>query len=78
MLGLNAQRILASGQGIFAPITMDDVKANLASLEARKLGLIGVGGHDSSDEVIAMFSEAFDDAYRHIRVGERVVIGPPE
>ncbi|MBW1876525.1 MAG: MBL fold metallo-hydrolase, partial [Deltaproteobacteria bacterium] len=35
MLGLNAQRILASGQGIFAPITMDDVKANLASLEAR-------------------------------------------
>jgi metal-dependent hydrolase (beta-lactamase superfamily II) len=78
MLGLNAQRILASGQGIFAPITMDDVKANLASLEARKLGLIGVGGHDSSDEVIAMFSDAFDDAYRHIRVGERIVIGAPE
>jgi metal-dependent hydrolase (beta-lactamase superfamily II) len=77
VLGLNAQRILASGKGMFAPITMGDVEADLARLEARNLGLVGVGGHDSSDEVIAMFSDAFDDAYRHIRVGERIVIGPP-
>jgi metal-dependent hydrolase (beta-lactamase superfamily II) len=75
VLGMNAQRILASGDGMFAPITMDEVKADLAALRARKLGLIGVGGHDSSDEVIAMFSEAFGDAYRHIRVGERIAIG---
>ena len=75
--GLNAQRILASGKGMFAPITMGDVEADLAMLEARNLGLVGVGGHDSSDEVIAMFSEAFNDAYRHIRVGERIVVGPP-
>lgn len=75
--GLNAQRILASGKGMFAPITMADVEADLAMLEARNLGLVGVGGHDSSDEVIAMFSEAFNDAYRHIRVGERIVVGPP-
>ena len=77
MLGLNVQRILASGDGMFAPITMEDVKADLAALQGRRLGLIGVGGHDSSDEVIAMFNDAFDDAYRHIRVGERIVIGPP-
>jgi len=77
VLGLNAQRILASGEGMFAPITMGDVEADLARLEARDLGLIGVGGHDSSDEVIAMFSDAFGDAYRHIRVGERIVVGPP-
>ena len=75
--GLNAQRILASGKGMFAPITMGDVEADLAMLEARNLGLVGVGGHDSSDEVIAMFSEAFDDVYRHIRLGERIVVGPP-
>lgn len=75
--GLNAQRILASGKGMFAPITMGDVEADLAMLEARNLGLVGVGGHDSSDEVIAMFSEAFNDAYRHIRVGERIVVGSP-
>jgi len=75
LLGLNVQRVLASGDGMFAPLTMDDVKADLAALRARKLGLIGVGGHDSSDEVIAMFSEAFGDAYRHIRVGEPISIG---
>lgn len=75
VLGLNAQRILASGDGMFAPLTMDDVKVDLAALRARKFGLIGVGGHDSSDEVIAMFNEAFGDAYRHIRVGEPISIG---
>jgi metal-dependent hydrolase (beta-lactamase superfamily II) len=75
VLSLNVQRILASGEGMFSPLSMDDVKTDLAALRARKLGLVGVGGHDSSDEVIAMFSEAFGDAYRHIRVGERIAIG---
>ena len=75
LLGLNAQRVFASGQGMFDTVTMDDVETELAALQERNLGLIGVGGHDSSDEVIAMFSEAFGEAYRHIRVGERIVIG---
>lgn len=78
LLGLNAQRVLASGKGMFAPIAMDEIEADLASLEERNLGLIGVGGHDSSDQVIAMFSESFGEAYRHIRVGEPVVVGPSE
>ena len=75
LLGLNAQRVFASGEGMFAQITMDDVEAELAALQERNLGLIAVGGHDSSDQVIAMFSETFGDAYRHIRVGERIVAG---
>ena len=78
LLGLNAQRVFASGEGMFAPVTMEDVETELAALQARNLGLIGVGGHDSSDEVIAMFSEAFGEAYRHIRVGERIVVGSPD
>ena len=41
ILGLNAQRLLASGDGMFAQMTIDDVKADMAELEARKLGLIG-------------------------------------
>ena len=63
---------------MFSPITMDDVEEQMNQLRARSLGLIGVGGHDSSDDVIAMFDEAFGDAYRHIRVGERILVGPPE
>jgi hypothetical protein len=25
-----------------------------------------------------MFSDTFGDAYRHVRVGKRIVVGPPE
>jgi hypothetical protein len=57
---------------------MDDVKEDMNELRERNLRLIGVGGHDSSDEVIAMFSDTFGDAYRHIRVGERILVGSPE
>ena len=74
MMGINAQRRLASGDGILSPIDMDDVEAELGELRARNLGLIGIGGHDSSDQVIAMFADAFGDAYRHIRVGEPIVV----
>ena len=76
VLGLNAQRIFASGEGMLAPMTMDDVEADLAELQERGLGLIGVGGHDSSDEIITMFAQAFGNAYRHIRVGKPIVVGP--
>ena len=78
LLGLNAQRILASGNGMLSPIKMDDVKEDMNELRGRNLRLIGVGGHDSSDEVIAMFSDTFGDAYRHIRVGERILVGPSQ
>jgi metal-dependent hydrolase (beta-lactamase superfamily II) len=78
VLGLDAQRILASGTGMFSPVTMDDVEEQMRELQGRNLGLVGVGGHDSSDEVIAMFNDTFGDAHRHIRVGERILVGPPE
>lgn len=78
VLGLNAQRVFASGTGMLSPISMDQVTEEMNELRRRNLGLVGVGGHDSSDEVIAMFSEMFGDAYRHVRVGERIVIAQPE
>ena len=78
LLGLNVQRVLASGTGMFSTIAMDDVQQEMSQLHGRNLGLVGVGGHDSSDDVIAMFSDTFEDAYRHVRVGERITIGPPE
>jgi len=74
MMGINVQRRLASGDGMLAPLTVADVGAELDGLRARHLGVIGVGGHDSSDEVITMFADAFGDAYRHVRVGEPIVI----
>jgi metal-dependent hydrolase (beta-lactamase superfamily II) len=55
---------------------MDEVERELALLEARNLGFVGVGGHDSSDEVIAMFRETFGDAYHDVRVGKRITAAP--
>jgi len=75
VLGMNGQRVFASGDGLFDQLTMADVKALLADLLERDLGAVGVGGHDSSDEVIALFAEAFGETYRYVRVGEPIVIG---
>lgn len=71
---INAQRRFASGDGLFSPLGMDDVHRQLAMLEQLDLGVIGIGGHDSSDEVIAMAKKQFGEAYRYVRVGEQIVI----
>ena len=76
MAGLDVQRIFASGDGLFSALTMDEIRDQLALLKARELGVVGVGGHDSSDEVIALFAGEFGDAYRYVRVGEPIVVGP--
>lgn len=78
LLGLDVQRRLASGDGLFSPITMDEVEAELALLEARDLGVVGVGGHDSSDEVISMYEKSFGNRYERVEVGRRIVVAPAE
>ena len=71
---LDAQRVLASGDGLFDPLTMAEVDSELAMLKRRNLGIIAVSGHDSSDEVIARVRELFGEAHRYLRVGEEIVI----
>lgn len=72
---LDVQRRLASGEGLFNPLDMGEVRRQIAMLKSRNLGLIAVSAHDSSDEVIAMVREEFGEAHRYIRVGEEIVIG---
>lgn len=71
---LDGQRRFATGGGIFDPLTMPEVLAQIDMLKARGLGLIGVSGHDSSDEVIELVRREFGDAHRYVRVGEEIVI----
>ena len=72
---VDAQRYLASGDGVFNPLTQEEVDRQLAMLEQRDLGLIAVSSHDSSDEVIARVRDKFGDAHRYLRAGEELVIG---
>lgn len=74
IFGLNAQRIFASGKGPLRPITGDELNDHINLLKTRNLGVIGVGGHDSSDEVIEQFHQTFGSVYRYVRVGEWIKI----
>jgi metal-dependent hydrolase (beta-lactamase superfamily II) len=72
---LDPQRTLASGSGIFNPITMEEVRREIALLKVRGLGIMAVSGHDSSDEVIELIRREFGTAHRYVRVGEEITIG---
>lgn len=74
LLGINVQRRLASGEGFFRPLGMETVKLEMDLLEREKLQLIGLGGHDTSDEVIALFAQRFGSRYRSVAVGKPIVL----
>jgi 7,8-dihydropterin-6-yl-methyl-4-(beta-D-ribofuranosyl)aminobenzene 5'-phosphate synthase len=74
VLGLPLQKLIASGSGPFSPVTRDEISANIATLRDLSLEVVGLSGHDSSDEVIQQFRAAFGSAYREVRVGEPIVV----
>ena len=71
---INAQRRFASGEGLFRPLDIEQVEEQLSILKQLNLGVVGIGGHDSSDQVIALAKKQFGKAYRYVRVGEQIVI----
>lgn len=73
MLGglIDAQRV-GSGNGPFDQLTQKDVDANIKMLKGLNIQVIGVGGHDSSDEVIEQFNNEFGDKYRYVKIGKRI------
>jgi len=71
---IDVQRRLASGDGLFNPLGMEEILRQIAMLKERKLGIIALSAHDSSDEVIEIVRKAFGEAHRYIRVGEEIVI----
>lgn len=68
---IDAQRI-GSGNGPFDQLTQKDVDANIKLLKELGIQYIGVGGHDSSDEVIEQFQRAFGNSYRYVKVGKSI------
>lgn len=76
MLGIDAQRRLASGSGPLSPLAEEDLDAEIELLAERNLGVVSVGGHDSSDEAIEKFRSTFGPAYRSLEVGTPIHVGP--
>ena len=74
VLGLPLQKLIASGSGPFSPVTPEEISANIETLQGLNLEVVGLSGHDSSDEVIQQFRAAFGSAYREVRVGEPIVV----
>ena len=74
LLGLNLQRIFASGDGPLEQIDQQTIDDDIDRLKQLNPGVIGLGGHDTSDEVIERFNQEFDEVYQHVRVGQWITI----
>jgi hypothetical protein len=53
---------------------MDVVKESIDLLKKRNLGVVALSAHDSCDESIAAFQNAFPAIYKEVKVGGRIVI----
>jgi len=73
-LGLNLQRIFASGDGPLEQIDQQAIDDDIDMLKQLNPGVIGLGGHDTSDEVIERFNSEFAQSYQHVRVGQWITI----
>ena len=74
ILGINLQRIFASGEGPHSPITYKTMKEEIELLKKKGVKVIALGGHDTSDKAIESFNLAFGENYQHIRVGAQIDI----
>jgi 7,8-dihydropterin-6-yl-methyl-4-(beta-D-ribofuranosyl)aminobenzene 5'-phosphate synthase len=53
---------------------MEGVDREIDALREFRPGVVALSGHDSSDEAIERFREAFGPAYRDLRVGEKIAV----
>jgi 7,8-dihydropterin-6-yl-methyl-4-(beta-D-ribofuranosyl)aminobenzene 5'-phosphate synthase len=67
--GLDLQKRFASGEGLLSPISAEDISADLALLERKKISLLALGTHDTSDEAINDAERRFGGAFRRVQIG---------
>jgi len=76
--GIDIQRRLASGNGLFDPLTMDGVTHDINTLKDREIGFISLGGHDTSDEVLSKFKNQFGPRFHRAKSGVNMTISSTE
>jgi hypothetical protein len=67
--GIDVQRRLASGNGVFDPMGAADVQAAVSQL-AGKFSHIWIGGHDSSDETLQLLKHQLPGRVTVLQVGD--------
>jgi metal-dependent hydrolase (beta-lactamase superfamily II) len=74
--GIDAQRWLASGDGIWNPISREQIESELALMKDQ-LQVLALGSHDTSDEALQMASRAFGDRFQAVSVGKSIRLQGP-
>jgi len=68
------QAVLGNPNWPWRPISEDDARSVIASIQERGPGLIALSGHDSSPWTLDTFARAFGHRYQTLRVGEEITI----
>jgi len=55
-------------------LTVEDIYQNINLLKSYNVNLVGISGHDSSNESIELFKKEFGDKYVDIIVGQKITI----
>ncbi len=71
--GVDAQRRLASGDGLWSPIGLQQIQQEMEMLDAQ-LEFIALGAHDTSDEVLGFFAGRFGRRFQPAIAGEPIVV----
>ncbi len=74
MMGIKIQKYAGTCRLPWKPITMGDVQKSIDYLKKLSPGVVGLSAHDSCDASIAAFRNAFPNAYRDVKVGEKITI----
>jgi 7,8-dihydropterin-6-yl-methyl-4-(beta-D-ribofuranosyl)aminobenzene 5'-phosphate synthase len=65
-------RYVVTGHLPWDPLTREDIKDHVKLLKRTGVKIVGISAHDSCDESIAIFREAFKEEYRDIIVGRGI------
>lgn len=55
-------------------LTREDVEYNVNLMKSTGVKMAGLSGHDSCDKSISVFRDVFQDSYRDIAVGRKIII----
>lgn len=73
MVGIDVQRRLASGNGIWQPIGGEQISDELRAMAAQ-LQFIALGSHDTSDEALDLAARSFGARFQRVTAGQPIQI----